>query len=61
MSDEDRKYLAWEKSQVESSLSEAMAHATPDQVSEAILNIFSDADIAAIVQRIGISRRNPIP
>lgn len=55
---EDERYLAWEKSQVESTLAEAMAHADPDQVAEAILNIFSDADIAAIIQRIGIPRRS---
>lgn len=52
--------MAWEQSQVVSNLNEAMAHATPEQVSEAILNIFSDADIAAIVRRIGISRRSPL-
>lgn len=57
MSNEDNGYMAWEQSQVVSNLNEAMAAATAEQVAAAILNIFSDADIAAITRRIGIPRR----
>lgn len=59
MAEEDRAYVAWEQSQVMSNLNEALAAATAEQVATAILNIFSDADIEAIVRRISIPRRSP--